>query len=161
MANFNYRLTHPDISDISMSLSGMPIGHNLSSKISGKKVSGKMQRCAFSAVIRNSSYSIVSATIRSISGSDSIVEASVSYSGENGNTLSVTGDSGGAVMGREFDLYPGRSMLVSFVSIKHAMVTSASTGGYSGSITVGFSYRSVEQGGPSGNLGSVTRSVEV
>jgi hypothetical protein len=51
------------------------------------------------------------------------------------------------------------SLVIAFVSVKKDMVGAASTGGYSGSISVGLSYSS--EGGNSGSLGILRKTVEV
>ena len=63
---FNQRLMRPTLSDVRLSLSGMPVGANLSPKLSETKVKGKMGRCAFTAILRNSSYSVITATVYSL-----------------------------------------------------------------------------------------------
>lgn len=156
---FNQRLLRPTASDVRLSLSGMPVGANLSPKLSETKVKGKMGRCAFTAILRNSSYSVISATVISISGSDSVVEASASWTDENGAPRSKTVNSSSDMVNQKFSVMPGMSLVVTFVSVKDEMVGSASTGGYKGSISVGVSYST--EGGPSGSLGILRKSVEV
>ena len=156
---FNQRLQRPTMSDVRLSLSGMPVGSNLSPKLSETKVKGKMGRCAFTAILRNSSYSVISATVISISGSDSVVEVSVSWTDENGAPRSKTVNSSSDLVNQKFSVMPGMSLVVTFVSVKNEMVGSASTGGYKGSISVGVSYST--EGGPSGSLGILRKSVEV
>lgn len=156
---FNQRLQRPTMSDVRLSLSGMPVGSNLSPKLSETKVKGKMGRCAFTAILRNSSYSVISATVISISGSDSVVEASASWTDENGAPRSKTVNSSSDMVNQKFSVMPGMSLVVTFVSVKDEMVGSASTGGYKGSISVGVSYST--EGGPSGSLGILRKSVEV
>jgi hypothetical protein len=156
---FNQRLQRPTMSDVRLSLSGMPVGTNLSPKLSKTKVRGRMGRCAFTAILRNSSYSVISATIISLSGSDSVVEASASWTGENGEPMSKTVNSNSDMLNKTFSVMPGMSLVVTFLSVKKDMVGSASTGGYSGSISIGVSYST--EGGPSGSLGILRKSVEV
>ena len=156
---FNHRLLRPTASDVRLSLSGMPVGANLSPKLAETKVKGKMGRCAFTAIIRNSSYSVINATVYSLSGSDTVVEASASWSGADGTPKSKTGNAASDIVGQTFSIMPGMSLVVTFVSVKNEMVGAASTGGYKGSISVGISYST--ENGPSGSLGIMRKSVEV
>ena len=156
---FNQRLMRPMLSDVRLSLSGMPVGANLSPKLSETKVKGKMGRCAFTAILRNSSYSVITATVYSLTGSDSVVEASASWSDEEGVPKSKSGNSASDIIGQSFTVMPGMSLVVAFVSVKNDMVGAASTGGYVGSISVGLSYST--EGGPSGSLGILRKTVEV
>ena len=50
---FNRRIYVPKLSDVTVTISGMPIGENLSPKLGGTGVKGKMGRCAFTAIVRN------------------------------------------------------------------------------------------------------------
>lgn len=156
---FNQRIKRPSLSDISLSLTGMPIGKNLSPKLSNTSVRGKMARCAFTAMLKNSSYANIYATVLELSGTDSVVEASASWSDEDGSPKSKTGNSAGSIIGSSFTVYPGRSLAVTFISKKSGMVKSVSTGGYSGAISFVLSYSAQE--GVSGGLGVLRRSVEV
>ena len=156
---FNQRLLRPTASDVRLSLSGMPVGANLSPKLAETKVKGKMGRCAFTAILRNSSYSVISATVYSLSGSDTVVEASASWSDADGTPKSKTGNAASDIVGQTFTIMPGMSLVVTFVSVKNEMVGAASTGGYKGSISVGLSYST--ENGPSGSLGIMRKSVEV
>ena len=156
---FNQRLLRPTASDVRLSLSGMPVGANLSPKLAETKVKGKMGRCAFTAILRNSSYSVINATVYSLSGSDTVVEASASWSDADGTPKSKTGNAASDIVGQTFSIMPGMSLVVTFVSVKNEMVGAASTGGYKGSISVGLSYST--ENGPSGSLGIMRKSVEV
>ena len=156
---FNQRLTRPTLSDVRLSLSGMPVGANLSPKLAETGVKGRMGRCAFTATLRNSSYSVVTATVYSLAGSDVVAEVSASWSDENGVPKSKSGNSASDMVGQSFTVMPGMSLVIAFVSVKNDMVGAASTGGYSGSISVGLSYSS--EGGRSGSLGILRKTVEV
>lgn len=156
---FNQRLLRPTASDVRLSLSGMPVGANLSPKLAETKVKGKMGRCAFTAILRNSSYSVINATVYSLAGSDTVVEASASWSDADGTPRSKTGNAASDIVGQTFSIMPGMSLVVTFVSVKNEMVGAASTGGYKGSISVGLSYST--ENGPSGSLGIMRKSVEV
>lgn len=156
---FNQRLLRPMASDVRLSLSGMPVGANLSPKLAETKVKGKMGRCAFTAILRNSSYSVINATVYSLAGSDTVVEASASWSDADGTPRSKTGNAASDIVGQTFSIMPGMSLVVTFVSVKNEMVGAASTGGYRGSISVGLSYST--ENGPSGSLGIMRKSVEV
>lgn len=156
---FNQRLAIPTLSDVRLSLSGMPVGANLSPKLAETGVKGRMGRCAFTATMRNSSYSVITATVYSLSGSDVVEEVSASWSDENGVPKSKSGNSASYIVGKSFTVMPGMSLVITFVSVKNDMVEEASTGGYSGSISVGLSYSS--EGGNSGSLGILRRTVEV
>lgn len=156
---FNQRLSRPTLSDVRLSLSGMPVGANLSPKLAETGVKGRMGRCAFTATLRNSSYSVVTATVYSLAGSDVVAEVSASWSDENGVPKSKSGNSASDLVGQSFTVMPGMSLVIAFVSVKNDMVGAASTGGYSGSISVGLSYSS--EGGRSGSLGILRKTVEV
>lgn len=156
---FNQRLLRPTASDVRLSLSGMPVGANLSPKLAETNVKGKMGRCAFTAILRNSSYSVINATVYSLAGSDTVVEASASWSDADGTPRSKTGNAASDIVGQTFSIMPGMSLVVTFVSVKNEMVGAASTGGYKGSISVGLSYST--ENGPSGSLGIMRKSVEV
>lgn len=155
---FNRRINEAQLSDIRLSLSGMPIGGKISPKIKSPNVTGKMSRCAFTAIICNSSFFDVVAAINSISGSDSIIEASAAWSDANGDPLSKSGDSASSVRG-SYVIYPGRSLVVTFVSVKNGKTGSVTTGGYSGSISVGFSYKT--KNGSTRSLGTLQKRVSV
>lgn len=156
---FNSRISAPSMSDITMSLTGMPIGRNLSPNIAGSGVKGKMSRCAFSAVIRNSSYAIIRASVHSISGTNSVVEISASYSDEAGKPKSISVDSAQGIIGKTLVILPGRSAVITFISSKDAMSGNAQTGGYHGEISVGISYNTRE--GRSGSLGTLSKEIDV
>ena len=154
VSKFNRRLETQTLSDVTLSLSGMPAGSNLGPKLSGTGVSGKMNRCAFTAVVRNASFYYVNATIGTMSGTDSIVEASATWSSEDGSPKTTSSNSAGGISGSTFTIYPGRSLVVTFVSVKNSMVGSVVTGGYTGSISVGLS-------GPNGSIGNLSKTVSV
>ena len=61
--------------------------------------------------------------------------------------------------GSTFYLYPGRSLVVNFVSVADEMVGAVGSSTYRGAISVNLSYDGIYGG--SGTLGSVTRNVEV
>jgi hypothetical protein len=136
----------------------MTTGKKLGSKISSELVKGKMDRCAFTAVIRNASFAEIDVKVNAMSGTDSIVEASASWSSADGTPKSKTGDSSGAIVGSTFTLYQGMSLVITFMSVKNGMVTSVGTGGFTGSMSVGISYR---QNGKSGSLGTLKKTVSV
>lgn len=151
---FNSMMGSPRESDIDVTLSGMPIGANVSPKIKNKNVKGRMQRCSFTAVIRNSSFFTVTVSGLSISGTDSIVEASAAWSDSNGNPKSKSGDNASAITSGEYSVYPGRSLVIMFISAKNNMVNSVSTGGYVGRISASVYYGS-------SLVGSYSKSVSV
>lgn len=153
---FNGRIAVPRLSDVSLALSGMPAGSNLSSKLDGTLVKGKMGRCAFNAVVRNSSFATISAKIVSMSGSDSIVEASASWTEASGTSKSKTSHSS---LSGTFPIPPGGSLAVSFVSVKGAQMSSVKTLSFTGSISVSLSYRTLS--GKSGSLGTLSKSITV
>lgn len=150
---FNYRISRPELADISLTLTGMPIGSRLSPKIDNEKVKGRMDRCVFTATVSNSSYFTVSAAVRSIVSSGFIAEASAAWSGADGSPLSKTGDSSGAVSG-SYSIYPGRSLVLTFVAVRGDMVNRVVTGGHTGSITVNLSWNGTQ-------LGVLSKSVSV
>ena len=156
---FNQRMSAPKISDLALTLSGMPIGKNVSPDISNSGVTGKMSRCAFTAILRNSSYFEILARITSMSGTNSVVEASVSWSSESGAPMSVTRDSSSGIVGRTFSVFPGRSLVVTYISTKGDKVNSVVTGGFRGSIYVDLSYRNSD--GAVAYLGRISRIAEV
>lgn len=157
---FNERIESATIDDVQVSLTGMPVGKNLSSKLSGTDVSGKMRRCAFTAIVRNSAFQKISVCVRELSaGDDEIVEASASWSDDDGAPKSASFDSAESIVGTTFVLSPGRSLVITFVSRSESMVSSVETGGYRGSISVGLSY--LPKNGAFIDLGVVKRSVEV
>lgn len=156
---FNDRIARPSLSDISMSITGMPTGSNLGSKLKDTSVKGRMGRCAFTAIVRNSSFATVTAHLLSLSGTDIIVEATASWSSEDGSQLSKTSGSATGIVGQQFVLYPGRSLVVTFVSSRSGMSSSVGSWKYNGSASVSLSYRT--QAGLSGSLGTLSRSVEV
>ena len=155
---FNSRISHPKLSDVTMSLSGMPSGRKLSSKISGNLVKGKMDRCAFVAIVRNASFSNIEVNVTSMSGTDTIVEASASWSSSDGSPNSKTGDSARSIVGSTFTLYQGMSLVITFVSVKSKMVSSVATGGFTGSVSVGLSYK---KNGTKKSLGTLEKTVSV
>lgn len=160
VALFNGRLDKADLSDVTVSLSGMPIGRNLSPKISGSSVKGRMYRCAFTLIVRNVSLFEVRATINSLStGGGYIAEATATWSDADGTPRSKSSDSAQGIRGTEFALQQGRSLVVTFIAIKDAMVGSVSTGGFSASVAVGLSY--VDKNGVLKSMGMVQRSISV
>lgn len=157
---FNDRVRNPSASDFTLSLSGMPVGSNVSPKLNGDGVYGRMGRCSFTAVLRNSSYAVASVRVASIYGTDTVVEASASWTEKGGQTRSVSGDTTSAVVGKTFSVGPGMSLVVTFVSSKSDMVQSADTNsGYKGSISVGLSCH--PDGGRPLSIGVLSKSVEV
>lgn len=159
VAKFNARMSAPKLSDVTMTLSGMPIGRNVSPKISGGGVSGRMSRCAFTAVVRNSSYFEVLASVTSIFGTDSIAEISASWSNESGEPKSLSVNSEKDIKGKSFSIFPGRSLVVTYVSVKNARMRSVVTGGFSGSMYVDLSYRKNDSS--VAYLGRISKSVTV
>lgn len=158
VGRFNARIEVPRVSDVTMTLSAMPIGKNVSPNLSADTVVGRMSRCAYTAVIRNSSYFEVLARIDSLAGTDSVVESSATWSDDEGKPLSITGDSAAGLVGRTFSIYPGRSLVVTYISRKDAKVKSVVTGGFRGSARVVLSYRDKE--GNVLNLGSVSKTID-
>ena len=157
---FNERIQAPVLpEDVILSLTGVPIGRNLSPKISNSAVSGQMSRCAFSATVTNNSCFAIVVKVAALSGTDTIAEASASWSDEDGAPLTQSGDSASSVVGRQFAIYPGRSLAITFVSKKKARVSTVSTGGFKGEILVDLSY--ANQDGEMVDLGSLSKSVEV
>lgn len=157
---FNDRIRTPSISDFTLSLSGVPTGTNLGPRIAGGNVSGKMNRCAFTAIFRNSSYYESTATIISMSGSDRIAEVSASWTDASGMAKSTSGDSSAQLTGKQFTVHPGMSLVVTFVSIKNGMSgNSVTQTGYRGDITVSISCTPGDSGPVS--VGVLTKEVEV
>lgn len=157
---FNGRISKPHMSDVILTLSGMPVGVNLGSKLSGGSVKGKMGRCAFTAMLRNSSYRDVTATIYALSGTDKVVEASASWTDASGSVLSKTYDSASAVTRQRFTVASGGSMALAFVSVRDAMSGSVDgSAKYRGDISVGLSYKG--ENGAEESIGTIDKSVEV
>lgn len=156
---FNTRLVRPTLSDVTLTLSGMPIGANVSPKIGNKKVSGKMSRCAFSALVRNSSFSVLMVTVTGMSGTDSIVEAIATWTNEPGEPQEVVSDSAGGVVGNTYTIYPGRSLSITYVSEKNANVSQVVTGGFSGKFAVAIAYMAPD--GTARSIGSLRKDVQV
>ena len=156
---FNGRIAVPTLNDVSLSLTGMPIGKNVSPKVSGGNVSGLMSRCAFTSILRNSSYATIIASVYSINGSDSVVEASASWADVDGVQNSLSCDSANGICGRQYRIGPGHSLVLAYVSRKGSRVSSVSTGGYSGSVSIGLKYETAS--GKTGSLGVLNKSVEV
>lgn len=155
---FNARMAKPVLSDIQMTLSAAPSGKYLGPRLSESKVRGRMGRCAFTAVIRNSSYFNIRAQIMSMYGSDTIAEASASWTDENGASCSRAVDT--SLSGSTFTVLPGRSLVVTFVSVKNAMVGAAGADmGFTGSISAAISYKG--SSGAWSGLGTLTKSVGV
>jgi hypothetical protein len=142
-----------------MSLSGMPYGANLASNIYGEGVKGRMQRCTFTAVLRNMSYFVVKANLYKLYGTDTVEEATISWTDALGDPKSVTVNVGSRLFGRTFDIYPGRSITLSYVSVKNDPVRKVITGGYSGTVAFGLSY--VSENGSIIGLGNISKTVEV
>jgi len=138
---FNNRISEPKLEDVTMTLSGMPIGKNVSPDVSEGEVSGYMSRCAFTAVIRNSSYAKMILTVTSISGTGNVVEASAAWSNGDGEPLSKTGDSKSSVVNTQFLVFPGRSLVITYIVSKDVKVKSVTTGGFTSSVYVNVSYQ--------------------
>lgn len=156
---FNERLVHPTLSDVTLTLSGMPIGAKVSPSINNSNVKGKMSRCAFTAFVRNSSYSAIMVKVVTLSGTDSVVEATASWASEPGDPLEQTSDSASGVLGQTYTIYPGRSLAVTYISEKNAQVSRVSTGGFSGKFAVDLSYSA--PGGLMRPLGRLRKDVQV
>ena len=150
---FNKWINEPKIDDVTMTLSGMPTGANIGPKIKNEKVTGKMNMCVFTATITNSSFFEVNVNVKAISGTGRIVEASAAWSGQEGTPLSKTGDSSDRVTGM-YSIYPGRQLVLTFISVKDDMVSEATTGGYSGSVSADISWKG-------SFLGTLEKSVSV
>lgn len=156
VSTFNNRIKTPKLSDITVTMSAMPIGRNVSPKLKSGNVKGMMARCAYTVVVRNSSFKCMRIRFSSISGTNSIVESSAAWSDKNGNPLSVTGDSEAEVVGRQFLLYPGRSLVLTYISRKAIKMSSVSTGGFEGKVSASVAY---EWGSTFVSLGSISKSV--
>lgn len=148
---FNDRISKPSLSDIRMSMTAMPIGKHVSPKLKGTYVSGRMDRCSFTAVIRNGSYFVVTANVSSMSSSGSIVEASAAWSPDGMTQKSKTWDK--AFTGGGFSVAPGCSLIISFISVKSKKVNEVGTYSFSGSMSVSFRSGS--------GLGTLSRSVSI
>lgn len=151
---FNERMSKPDRSDVMMSMTGMPVGAKLSPKLDAADVRGKMERCAFSVVVKNRSFVNMSVKVVALSGSDTIVEAAAAWSDLSGAPKTKNADSGSGIVGSSFPVYPGRTLCITFVSVRNQMVKSVSAARYSGSATVSVSYAG-------GAIGNFSKSVEV
>ena len=154
---FNNRIKTPKLSDITVTMSAMPIGRNVSPNLKSGNVEGKMSRCAYTVVIRNSSFRNIRIVFLSISGTDSVVESSAAWSDKDGDPLSITGDSESEIVGRRFVLYPGRSLVLTYISRKATKMRSVSTGGFEGKVSASVAY---ESGSTFVGLGSISKSVE-
>lgn len=152
---FNARVSVPELGDMSLALTGMPTSGNLGSNLAESEVSGSMNRCAFSATMRNSSFVAVDATVVEMSsGSDAVMEATASWSSEDGSPLTKNSDSAAGIIGTVFRIYPGRSLSLVFVAAKAAKVHVAGNVTYTGSVSLSLAYSG-------GTLGVVSKSVEV
>ena len=151
VAAFNSRISRPTLSDFSLSLSGMPIGAQISPKIGNKDVKGKMERCVFTATLANNSYFDVSASVSLLTGSDEVVESTAVWTDKAGEPLSETVD--GAISGT-YDVYPGRSLVITFVAAHKDMVSSVTTGGFTGDISLNIAW-------DGGAIGALSKSIEV
>ena len=158
VARFNRRLVNPTLEDVPVSLSGMPVGSKLGVKLEKTQVKGKMGRCAFTAIVRNASFATLTATIYALSGTDEVVESTAAWSDADGNPMSQTSDWANGLVGKAFEIQPGRALVVTFISVRKELVGSVRTGGYTGSISVGLAYTA---SGGSGSLGIVKKTVEV
>ena len=156
---FNRRIYKPKLSDVTVTISGMPIGENLSPKLGNTGVKGKMGRCAFTAIVRNMSFACIDAKISSMTGTNTIVDAVATWSKADGSALTSKSKAKTGLSGSRFYLYPGRSLVINFVSVADEMVGSVGSSTYKGTIAVNLSYDGPR--GSSGTLGNVTRSVEV
>lgn len=155
---FNARMSKPTLDDVGLTLTGMPAGNRLGPQLENTDVRGLMGRCAFTAILRNSSYAVLDASVYSIAGTDDVVEVSASWI-EDGVPKTRTGDSAGAITGLTFPVRPGQSLALTFVSKRRSMVGSVTTGGYQGSVSIGLSYTTLS--GEKGSLGILKKSVEV
>ena len=158
VGRYNQRMSRPELSDVTMSLTGMSVGGKLSPNISGGVVRGKMERCAFTAIVRNASFAEIDVSVSSMTATDSIVSASAAWSSSDGSPKSKSGDNASAIVGSTFTLYQGRSLVITFVAIKNKMVSSVGAEKFTGALSVMLSYR---QNGKSGNLGTLRKSVSV
>lgn len=156
---FNRRIYVPKLSDVTVTISGMPIGENLSPKLGGTGVKGKMGRCAFTAIVRNLSFAGINVKIASMTGTNTIIDAVAAWSKADGSALTSKSKARTGLAGSTFYLYPGRSLVVNFVSVSDEMVGAVGSSTYRGSISVNLSYEGIYGG--SGTLGTVTRNVEV
>ena len=149
---FNERISRPSLSDIRMSMSAMPIGKHVSPKLKGTLVKGRMDRCSFTAVVRNGSYFTLTANVSSMSSSGNIVEVTAAWSSEGGVQKSKAWDK--SFTGGNFSIAPGCSLIISFISVKSDKVAEVGVYSFSGSISV-----SLRSGGSS--LGTLRRSVSI
>ena len=153
---FNDRMKKPKLADISMTLSGMPVGYNLSPKMKkyDKDIQGKMSRCVFTATIQNSSYFDINIMVVRVTGTDTVVEASATWSDSSGNPMTRTGDSSSYIIGKTYTVGPGKSLVITFVSSKKKLVNEVTTRtGYTGKVSVNVSWSG-------GSLGSISKSVD-
>lgn len=156
---FNGRIAVPRISDVSLSLTGMPVSSKLSPKLDGTSVKGRMGRCAFVAIVRNSSFATVSAKITEMSVTDTIVESSATWTGTDGEPMSQTSRSETGLVGSSFPIYPGQSLVVTFVALCESKFSTVSLIRYVGAIHLTLTYRTPS--GRSGSLGFLSKSIVV
>lgn len=163
VSRFNYRISHPTNADYTLSITGMPIGNLLSPKLSNAKVKGRMARCAFTAILSNKSPFYLGAYVETIITRDGedVVEASITGMDDNGVQRTISADSTQGVIGQQFFIGPGESMVVNFVSRKKVKVKEVSTNtGYRGEIRVGGIFKDAD-GRVLYEFHNVAKSVEV
>lgn len=162
VAMFRERLGAPALpDDVTLTLAAFPVGKNISPKLPQPSqttdVRGKMSRCSFTAVLNNSSAFEVLARVSSISGTDKVVEASVSWSSAEGTQRTSSYDSASGLIGMTYPVPPGRTLVVTFMSARSEMVNAVSTGGFSGEASFDLSYVS---GGQTFYLGRLRKTVD-
>lgn len=152
VSKFNKRISKPSLSDISLTLSGVPTGGKLSPKLKDTEVSGKMGRCAFTAMLRNGSFFDITAKITGMSGSGAISGVDATWSESGGGSKSKHSDT--SLSGSSFSIRPGGSLAVTFVVVKNQLVNEVKNMTFSGTFSVSLSSRK-------GTLGKLSKSVTV
>lgn len=159
VGRFNNRMSAPTMDDITVRMTGSPLGVNLGSRLLNYGIKGRMNRCAFCVEVQNQSYFEILATVNSLRGSDKVVLVEANWSDSENNPLTKVADSASDITGETFTIYPGRALTIHFNSTKNEMVSEIQTGGYTGSASIGLSYKT--ESGSVRSLGTVDRTVEV
>lgn len=159
VSKFNGRIAKPSLKDVRLTLSGMPVGADVGQKLEDTLVSGKMERCAFSAFLSNGSFSTIEAKLSGLSATDTILQATVVEVTKKGDAVSTSYNrtSVGSLVGKKYDVRPGSYLVVNFIAARDELVKQIRRKPFVGAISFSLSY--FNESGARRGLGTVSRSI--
>ena len=129
VTKWNARMNKALPEDIVLTLTAVPLDAT-GTNLSGGSVSGRMSRCGFTSVVRNDSFIDVDISFKTLTVTGgSIKEVMVNYT-KDGNPISQHG------VNTKITLQPGKSMVVTYYTVKDAYVRTGSNSDYFSKVTI-------------------------